>query len=52
MAKEQPKKNPLTLKFKAFVKGDEQEITLPLEIYSPSERRRIVNKLLKDKFGI
>ena len=52
MSKEQAKKIPLTLRYKAFIKEDEQEITLPLEIYSPSERRRIVNKLLKDKFGI
>lgn len=50
--KEKNEKNPLTLKFKAFVKGDEQEISFPLEIYPPKERRKIVDKLLKDKFGI
>jgi len=52
MAKEEDRKNPLTLKYKAFIKGDEQEISIPLEIYSPKERKKIVNKLLKDKFGV
>lgn len=50
--KEENEKTPLTLKYKAFIKGDEQEISFPLEIYSPSERRKIVDKLLKNKFEI
>jgi len=52
VAKEKNEKNPLTLKFKAFIKGDEQEISFPLEIFSPKERKKIVNELLKKKFGI
>jgi len=52
VAKKDDGKGPLTLKFKAFVKGDEQEISFPLEIYSPKERKKIVNELLKKKFGI
>jgi len=52
VAKKDNGKDPLTLKFKAFVKGDEQEISFPLEIYSPKERKKIVNKLLKDRFGV
>jgi len=52
MAKEKDEKKTLTLKFKAFIKGDEQEISFPLEIYSPKERKKIVNELLKKKFGI
>ncbi|GAH68938.1 unnamed protein product [marine sediment metagenome] len=50
--KEEKGKNPLILKYKAFIKGDEQEISFPLEIYSPSQRRKIVDKLLKNKFEI
>jgi len=52
VAKEKDEKNPLILKYKAFIKGDEQEISFPLEIYSPKERKKIVNELLKKKFGI
>ena len=52
MAKEEDKKKTLTLKFKAFIKGDEQEISFPLEIFSPKERKKIINELLKKKFGI
>ena len=52
MGEEEDKKKTLTLKFKAFVKGDEQEISFPLEIFSPQERKKIVNELLKKKFGI
>ena len=52
MAKEDGKQEPLTLKFKAFIKGDEQSISFPLDIYSPKERKKIVNELLKKKFGI
>ena len=52
MAKEEDEKKTLTLKFKAFVKGDEQEISFPLEIFSPKERKKIVNELLKKKFGV
>lgn len=52
VAKKDDGKDPLTLKFKAFVKGDEQEISFPLEIFSPKERKKIVSELLKKKFGI
>jgi len=51
MSKE-TKKIPLTLKYRTCDTRNEQEITIPLEIYSVSERRKIVNKLLKDKFEI
>ena len=49
---EESGKDSLTLKYKAFIKGDEQEISFPLEIYSPNERKKIVSKILKDKFGV
>jgi len=52
VGEEEDKKKTLTLKFKAFVKGDEQEISFPLEIFSPQERKKIVSELLRKKFGI
>lgn len=52
MTKDKIKKDPLTLKYRISDTRTEQEISFPLEIYSPNERRKIVDKLLKKKFGI